>query len=146
MQMKFPEFSRNKKFSMQPEIVTLDNNAPNSVFDIIIGVDALRKVGVILNFAQETITIDNREITMRPLGACSSIKMRKHVLKRENRSTLQSQLQFPKVQPDLVAVTETTDMTMGILAATYEKVDLPKIIQENCDHLSAVQKAKLLKG
>ena len=34
---------------------------------------------------------------------------------------------------------------MGILDTTYEKADLPKVIRENCDHLSSSEKAKLLK-
>ena len=34
---------------------------------------------------------------------------------------------------------------MGILDATYEKADLPKVIRENCSHLKSSEQAKLLK-
>ena len=34
---------------------------------------------------------------------------------------------------------------MGILDATWEKADLPKVIRESCDYLSLSEKAKLLK-
>ena len=54
-------------------------------------------------------------------------------------------LQFPKAAPDPVSVREETDRTMGILDATYEKADLPKVIQKNCSHLSSIQQANLLK-
>jgi len=111
---------------------------------VILGVDTLRKFGVILNFAESTITIDHHEITMRPLDAFSSVETRRHVLKRENRITHQV-TSFPKAQPDPVVVAEATDRTLGILDAKYEKADLPKVIRENCSHLSSVQRANLLK-
>ena len=111
---------------------------------MILGVDTLRKFGVILNFAESTITIDHHEITMRPLDAFSSVETRRHVLKRENRITHQV-TSFPKAQPDPVVVAEATDRTLGILDAKYEKADLPKVIRENCSHLSSVQRANLLK-
>ena len=53
---------------------------------------------------------------------------------------------FPGALPDPVAVVqEATDRTMGILDASYEKADLPKVIRENCSHLKSSEQAKLLK-
>ena len=54
-------------------------------------------------------------------------------------------LQLSKAPHDPVAVRQETDRALGILDATYEKADLPKVIQENCSHLSSIQQANLLK-
>ena len=40
---------------------------------------------------------------------------------------------------------DATDRVEGILDATYEKADLPNVINENCSHLSSENKAKLLR-
>ena len=129
---------------MKPDIVRLDKNAPNPAFDMILGVISLRNFRVILNFAECTITIDHHEILMRPLDAFSSLSTRRHVLKTESHDTDHSS-KFLGAPPDPVANAEATDKTMGILDASYEKAGLPKVICENCDHLSSSGKAKLLK-
>ena len=59
---------------MEPGIIVLHKNAPNPAFDMILGVDTLRKNGVILNFAEVIITIDHHEVIMRPLYAVNSLK------------------------------------------------------------------------
>ena len=48
---------------------------------MILGVDTLRNFGVILNFAEITITIDHHEVIMRPLDAFTCVKTRSYVLK-----------------------------------------------------------------
>ena len=85
--------------------------------------ETLRNFGVILNFAESTITIDHHEVLMRPLGAFSSIVTHIHVPKRGNYNTHQV-TSFPGAPPHPVTVTEATDRTMGILDASYEQVQL----------------------
>ena len=98
----------------------LDKNAPNPAFDMILGVETLRNFGVILNFAQNTITIDHHAVTMRPLDAFSCVKMRSHVLKREIQNTQQGTF-LPGAPLDPTSVADATDRAMGILDASYEK-------------------------
>ena len=43
---------------MEPDIIVLDKNVPNPAFDIILEVEILHNFGVILKFAESTITID----------------------------------------------------------------------------------------
>ena len=81
-EIKFPEFSRNKVFSLNPDIILRENDAKNPMFDMIIGVETLSKFGVILDFSSKTLTIDHHTITMRPLDAFSSIKTLNHIAKR----------------------------------------------------------------
>ena len=145
VEMKFPEFSRNKIFSLNPDIIQRENDAKNPMFDMIIGVETLTKFGVILDFSSKTLTIDHHTITMRPLDAFSSVKTLNHVAKREIILTNDPHLQFPKAPPDPLAVRQETERTMGILDATYEKADLSQVIQKNCAHLNYSQKATLLK-
>ena len=59
---------------MEPDIIVLDKNALNPAFDMILGVNTLRKYGAIVNFAEEIITIDNHEVIMRPLNSFNSLK------------------------------------------------------------------------
>ena len=115
---------------MKPDIVRLDKNAPYPAFDITLGTQTLRNFGVILNFAESIITIDPRDALMRPLDAFSSLSTRKYVLRRENHNTHHSTM-FPGAPPDPVAVQEATGRTMGILDASYEKADLPKVIRNS---------------
>ena len=65
------------------------------MFDMIIGVETLSKLGVILDFSSKTLTIDHHTITMRPLDAFSSIKTLNHIAKREIILTNDPNLQFP---------------------------------------------------
>ena len=93
----------------------LDKNTPNPAFDIVLGVDTLRKFGVILIFAEEIITIDHHEVIMRPLDAFNRVNTRRSVLQRELRN-IQMGTFFPGVPVDPVSVAKATDRTMGILA------------------------------
>ena len=86
--IKFTEFSRNKIFSIETDIVVLDKNAPNPIFDMILGVGTLREFGVILNFVESTVTIDHHEV----------------------RNTQQGTF-FPRAPADPVSVAEATDRT-----------------------------------
>ena len=80
---------------MEPDIVVLDKNAPNSAFDMILGVETLRNFEVILTFAESTITIDHHEVIMRPLNAFSNVRTRSHILKRDIGNTQQTTYFLP---------------------------------------------------
>ena len=79
-------FLQNKPFSVKPDTVRLYKNAPNPTFDMILGIETLRNFGVILNFAECSITIDHHEILMRPLDAFSSLSTHRQILKRETHN------------------------------------------------------------
>ena len=123
-------FLETRFFSVEPDTIVLDKNAPNPAFDMILGVDILREFGVILNFAEEIVTIDHHEVIMRPLDAFNSLKTRRRVLHKELRNIQQGTF-FPGIPAGPASVADATDMTMGILDATYAKADLPKVIREN---------------
>ena len=99
---------------------------------------------MILNFAETTITIDHHEVMARPLDDSANVRTRSHVLKREVRNTQQGTF-FPRAPADPASAAGATEKTMGILDATYEKTDLPKVTHKNYNHLSSSERAKLLK-
>ncbi|MCP4747846.1 MAG: hypothetical protein GY874_17170, partial [Desulfobacteraceae bacterium] len=58
LELHFPEFSRSKVASFQPDVVKVPKTAAAPVYNLILGVKSLANMGAILNFAEATITID----------------------------------------------------------------------------------------
>ena len=58
MKLIFPEFSSFKDAYFSPDIITVMKSAPSSVYDLIIGIKSLTKIGAILHFSNITLTID----------------------------------------------------------------------------------------
>ena len=150
MEFKFPEYSKNIFFCVKPDIIVRENHAKRPMFDLILGVETLVKFGVILDFKRKVLTIDHHELTMRPLGAFSNIKKLYRIAKGSDdllriSPNITPKSQFPKAPPDPIKVRNATDRVEGILDATYEKADLPNVINENYSHLSSENKAKLLR-
>ena len=78
---------------------------------MILGVQTLHNFGVILNFAECTLTIDHHEILMRPLDAFPSVNTRRYIPKTESYNIYHSTI-FPGAPPDPVAAAEVTDRAM----------------------------------
>ena len=104
---------------------------------MILGVQTLRNFGVMLKFAECTITIDHREILIRPLDAFSNVSIRRYILKRGNYDTHRNTI-FPGAPLAPVSVAEATYRTMGIIEESYGNADLPKVICEICSYLTAL--------
>eukprot|EP00975_Prorocentrum_lima_P019380 4081326-Prorocentrum_lima.AAC.1 len=78
MRLMLPEFSQNKIFDLTPDVKVIEDDR-KVAYDLIIGIETLAKWGVVLDFRESEITIDNQTIQMRNVGALSS--------KRELRNT-----------------------------------------------------------
>ena len=65
----FPNFSKSKQFSLNPNIVELLEDANKPMFDLILDVKMLAKFGAVLDFSRKIITIDHVKNTMRPRSA-----------------------------------------------------------------------------
>ena len=98
-------------------------------FNIIIGTKGIRKIKMILNFAEGLITWDDIELSMKPDS---------HFDSPENLCTAFIEATEPK------EVQQASNRVNKILDAKYEKADLPKIIKENCEHLNVNEKNSLL--
>ncbi len=89
----------------------------------------MSKIGAILNFADNTVTIDKIELPMRSHDTFMDIK------------AINTQF-WELLEP--IALREATNCTVEILDAKYEKSDLALIIAPNCTHLSASQQQPVL--
>ena len=128
MRLLLPEFSQTKIFDVTPDVKVVDDDQTVS-YDLIIGIETLFQWGCVLDFRDSEITIDNQTIPMRPQSALST--------RKEIRNTY-----LEAVEP--LSTKEETERVTRILDAKYEAADLPKVVEENCPHLSQAEKKALL--
>jgi hypothetical protein len=114
-----------------PDIVEYNKiNKPQ--YDIILGVKTMKEYGIILDFKDKMITIDEVKLPMRNInylqGSSTILALKlNHSLTMEPQSTQ-----------------DATKCVTQILDAKYQKADLPSIVKDKCKHLSANQQKKLL--
>jgi len=129
-EMKFPMFSESKLVKLKPDIISMPRETSPPVYDMIIGIETMQDLGIILDFSNNQITLDGATIPMRPLRSCMDQKVLNNLFK-----------EF--IEPS--STKEATERITRILDAKYEKADLPKVVQDNCAHLSQNQQRDLLK-
>ena len=95
-------------------------------FDLIIGTETMTKLGIVLDFGREMITIDQIDLPMRNLKELQ----KPNILYQK----------YKNAEP--TSTKELTKRAMRILDAKYEKADLPAIV-EKCAPLMETQKVKL---
>ncbi len=133
IEISFVEYSASTKVRLQLEIVeySLGDQAP--MYDLIIGQQTMHDLGVNLDFQEKTITIDKILLPMRNI-ANLQLKPRITRALRENSCCAQ----------EPIRTRSATKRMVNILDTKYEKADLPAIIRENCSHLTASNREKLL--
>ena len=69
LELKFFEYSNSKSVSIHPDVVEYDRDKKlkRPLFDLIIGVQTMDELGIILNFKQQEITIDEIVLPMRDI-------------------------------------------------------------------------------
>jgi hypothetical protein len=131
IELNFFEYSNSKRYLAAPDIVEYKKiNKPQ--YDIILGVKTMKEYGIILDFKDKMITIDEVELPMRNINylqGSSTIRAPRlnHSLAMEPQSTQ-----------------DATKHVTRILDAKYQKDDLQSIVKDKCRHLSADQQKKLL--
>jgi hypothetical protein len=131
IRLNFFEYSDSKRYLAEPDIVEYDkNNRPQ--YDLILGVKIMKKYGIILDFKDKMITVDEVESPMQNINylqGTSTLRALKlnHSLAMEPQSTQ-----------------DAAKRVMQILDAKYQKADLQAIVRDNCKHLSVDQQKKLL--
>jgi len=96
-------------------------------FDLIIGTNTMRELGIVLDFSRDMIMIDKIDLPMRKIDE----------IQKPNKLYQM----YKNTEPD--STKELTKRALRILDAKYEKADLPAIVS-TCDHLNESQKEKLL--
>ncbi len=131
MELNFFEYSDSKRYLVEPDIVEYDKiNKP--WYDIILGVKTMKKYDIILDFKDKMITIDEVKLPMQNINYLQGSSTL-HVLRLNHSLAM-----------ELQSTQDATNRVMLILDAKYKKTDFQSIVRDNCKHLSANQKKKLL--
>ena len=101
-------------------------------FDLIIGAQTMSELGIILNFKEQIITIDEIKLPMQSINDLQS----------SNKEALSYQNCMKNDEPKLTEL--ATQQMVKILDANYEKADLPELIRTKCTNLSPSEQAKVL--
>ena len=104
-------------------------NKADVKYDAIIGIKTLHKWKVNMDFENKELRIDG---LARPM---------------KDKSVFDHPLDMHNIYNEALEPTsmkEETDRAMKILDARYEKADLEKVVEENCSHLSRMQRMQLL--
>jgi hypothetical protein len=131
MELNFFEYSNSKRDLAAPDIVEYDKiNRP--WYDIILGVKTVKKYGIILNFKNKMITVDEVKLPMQNINYL------------QGSSTLRALRLNNSLAMGPQSTQDATKRVTRILDTKYKKADLQSIVRDNCKHLSANQKKKLL--
>jgi len=93
LELKFFKYSNSKRVSIRPDVVEYDGDKlKQPVFDLILGTDTMDELGIILNFKQQEITIDEialpmRDITNLPLTRKQGLEFNSLARSLEPKST-----------------------------------------------------------
>ncbi len=117
---------------MEPDIVEYKKiNRPQC--DIILGVKTMKEYGIILDFKDKMITVDEVKLPMRNINYLQGSSIIRAL--RLNHSLVAMELQSTQ---------DATKRVTRILDTKYQKADLQSIVKDKCKHLSADQQKKLL--
>jgi hypothetical protein len=133
IEISFVEYLASKKVYLQPDIVEYSPGDQAPMYDLIIGKQTMHDLGVKLDFREKTITIDGILLPMRNIANLQ--------LKPRTTRTLRENTCFAQ---EPISTRSATKCVVKILDAKYKKADLPAIIRENCNHLTATDREKLL--
>ena len=135
VQVKFFEYSNSKRVKLTPDVVEYEEKTMGKpVFDLIVGTKTLNELGIVLDFKQKIITLDEIELPMRSITELPS--SRKKALAFSNSLAKSKE---PR------SIEEATQRVVRILDANYKKADLQAIVRDNCKHLSSNDQEKLLR-
>jgi hypothetical protein len=93
----------------------------------------MHDLGVKLDFQEKTITIDKILLPMRNIV---NLQLKPRITRALKDNTCFAQ--------ELISTRSATKRKVKILDAKYEKADRPAIVRENCSHLTASNREKLL--
>ena len=103
---------------MTPDIVEYDGiTFGKPAFDLIIGTQTMTELGIILDFKEQIITINEIKLPMRSINDLPS----------SNREAFSSQKRMNSKEPKSTEL--ATQRIVKILDANYEKAYLPELIR-----------------
>ncbi len=133
IEISFVEYLASKKVRLQPDILEYSPGDQAPMYDLIIGKQTMHDLGAKLDFQEKTITIDKIFLHMRNIA---NLQLKPSITRALRENTCFAQ--------EPISTRSATKRIVKILDAKYEKADLPAIIKENCSHLTASNREKLL--
>jgi hypothetical protein len=103
------------------------------MYILIIGKQTITNLGLKSDFQEKTITIDKILLPMRNIV---NLQLKPRITRALKENTCFSQ--------EPISTRNATKRVVEILDTKYEKADLPAIFRENCSHLTANKREKLL--
>jgi hypothetical protein len=126
--LSFVDYSLSKSVHLTPDIVEYKAGATAPMYDLIIGKQTLHDSRAVLDFKEETITIDSILLPMRNIV---NLQLKPSVTRALRHNTCQAQ--------EPVSTQNATKRVIEILDAKYDKANLPAIVKDNCHHLTPLQ-------
>jgi hypothetical protein len=119
---------------IHPDIVEYDGKTGDKpVFDLIIGTQTMKELGIVLDFKHKMITIDEIELPMTSIDKLPTSRRKALAL---NNSLANCR--------EPASTEEATNRVVRILDANYKKADLQAVV-DSCSHLSSEEKEMLLR-
>jgi hypothetical protein len=131
IEIAFVDYSSSKKVHLAPAIVEYKPGLNSPMYDLIIGKNTIHDLGVVLDFNQSTIQIDEILLPMRDIA---NLQLKSSITRALRNNSNHAQ--------EPVSTHSATKCVVEILDAKYKKADIPAIVRENCSHLSATDKEK----
>ncbi len=131
VELNFFKYSDSKRFHTEPDVVEYNKDSKLQ-YDLILGTETMKEVGIILNLRDKMVTIDEIILQMRNINNLQGSSILR-VLKHNHSLAMEPQ-----------STKDATQRATWILDAKYSKADLQSVVRDNCKHLSAYQKKKLL--
>ncbi len=131
VELNFFDYSDSKRYYSEPNVVEYSKESKPQ-YDLILGNETMEELGIVLDFKNKTITIDEITLPMRNINLLQDSSML-HGLKLNN-----------SLAKETLSTLDATKRVTRILDAKYAKADLQSVVQNNCKHLSADHQKKLL--
>jgi hypothetical protein len=124
VELNFFKYSDRKRFCAEPYMVKCDKYSKPQ-YHLILDTETMKELGIILNFRDKMITIDEVILPMRIINNLqgSSILC---VLKHNHSLAMEPQ-----------STQDATQCATWVLDAKYPNIDLHSVVRDNCKHLSA---------
>jgi hypothetical protein len=133
VELFFVEYSASKKVHLRPDIVEYPKGGPPPLYDLIIGKQTLHYICAMLDFKERTITIDD---ILLPIRNINNLQLKPSISRVLKLNSSFSQ--------EPASTQNATKHVVEILDAKYDKADLPRIVKNNCVHLSMPHHNSLL--
>ena len=134
VKVSFVDNSDSKRIHSKPNIVEYACSGVLPLYDLILGKQTLHDLGVLSDFKEKTITIDEILFPMRNIN---NLQLKPSITSRALKHNA-------CLAQEPASVCGTTKHVVEILDAKYTKADLPAIVKDNCKNLTPSERESLL--